>query len=110
MKRQRKILRISFTVAALVCAIVTSPLPATEPTTDTAAGSGRAPDSGSTAAQSNIFTALEILSSTSDPGSTEASASPFEPPGHGGTPPGHGGTPPGQTNPPGHGGTPPGRQ
>jgi hypothetical protein len=41
--------------------------------------------------------------------SAEAEASPFEPPGFGGTPPGQGGTPPGQTNPPGHGGTPPGQ-
>jgi hypothetical protein len=40
---------------------------------------------------------------------SESEASPFEPPGFGGTPPGQGGTPPGQTNPPGHGGTPPGQ-
>jgi hypothetical protein len=40
----------------------------------------------------------------------EASASPFLPPGHGGTPPGQGGTPPGQQTPPGKGGIPPGQQ
>ncbi len=40
---------------------------------------------------------------------SETEASPFEPPGFGGTPPGQGGTPPGQTTPPGQGGTPPGR-
>jgi hypothetical protein len=40
---------------------------------------------------------------------SETEASPFEPPGHGGTPPGQGGTPPGQTTPPGHSGTPPGQ-
>ena len=40
---------------------------------------------------------------------SETEASPFEPPGFGGTPPGQGGTPPGLTNPPGQGGTPPGQ-
>jgi hypothetical protein len=40
---------------------------------------------------------------------SETEASPFEPPGFGGTPPGQGGTPPGQTTPPGQGGTPPGQ-
>lgn len=41
--------------------------------------------------------------------SPETPATPFLPPGHGGTPPGQGGTPPGQTTPPGQGGTPPGQ-
>lgn len=50
---------------------------------------------------------LGMLQSMAD--EPEAEASPFEPPGFGGTPPGQGGTPPGQTTPPGHGGTPPGQ-
>ena len=53
---------------------------------------------------------LPLLIDPRAPGSgAETEASPFLPPGHGGTPPGQGGTPPGQTTPPGHGGTPPGQ-
>lgn len=53
--------------------------------------------------------ALEILAALRPAGNEEPEASPFLPPGHGGTPPGHGGVPPGHTTPPGHGSTPPGQ-
>ncbi len=52
---------------------------------------------------------LPLLEPRASESGAEAEASPFRPPGHGGTPPGQGGTPPGQTTPPGHGGTPPGQ-
>ena len=58
--------------------------------------------------QQQAADALEILNTFKE-GTMEPLASPFLPPGHGGTPPGQGGVPPGQTTPPGHGGTPPGQ-
>ena len=58
--------------------------------------------------EANVQPALGILHELAS-GLGEEPASPFQPPGHGGTPPGQGGTPPGQTTPPGEGGTPPGQ-
>ena len=57
--------------------------------------------------KSKLMTVIGMLDGLSM--NHEATASPFLPPGHGGTPPGQGGTPPGQTTPPGQGGTPPGQ-
>ena len=115
MSRQKIVVRFGFLVALLVCAMATSQLPATEQTTEevsreTAGGSDQALDSRSTAPRGNLLAALEILDGAFGPDSAEPQASPFEPPGHGGTPPGQGGTPPGQSTPPGKGGTPPGQQ
>lgn len=56
---------------------------------------------------SSLSTLLGMLEGLSAGAETEAS--PFMPPGFGGTPPGQGGIPPGQTNPPGQGGIPPGQ-
>ena len=69
----------------------------------------RAGTNGNKPSQSLADAAVTIIGSSFSAESTENDASPFLPPGHGGTPPGQGGTPPGQTTPPGHGGTPPGQ-
>jgi hypothetical protein len=52
-----------------------------------------------------LFEILDMLGSLN----VETEASPFVPPGQGGTPPGQGGPFPGHADPPGHGGTPPGQ-
>jgi len=56
-----------------------------------------------------IVVSMSLLDELLFDDAAESAASPFLPPGHGGTPPGQGGTPPGQTTPPGQGGTPPGQ-
>ena len=55
--------------------------------------------------KSPLLVVMGILDGVS--ANEETEASPFRPPGFGGTPPGQGGTPPGQTTPPGQGESPP---